>query len=101
VDQHRRFEWRCPYPGCKYLFLGYGPASIEAMRDLHLGNHKRDQFLIEKGIKPSMPLASTEVPTIEEPLPTKTPEEYEKLEITVADKAFLKTRGISIKEWEK
>lgn len=109
----RNFEWACPYPNCKYYFKGFGQSSLDAMRELHLGNHKRDQFLQEKGITPSSPLAREQRPTVEPagtfgsrvlglPLPPKekTPEEYEKLELTLADKSFLKSRGISIKEWE-
>jgi hypothetical protein len=72
---------------------------MEAMRDLHLGNHKRDQFLAEKGIKPSFPLARTESPTIEEPPPKKSPEEYEVLLLDhINDENFLKVRGIKITE---
>lgn len=107
----RKFEWNCPYPNCKYYFKGFGQSSLDAMRELHLGNHKRDQFMQEKGITPSSPMAREENPTVEDladwakrigkTIVEKSPEEYEKLDLTVTDKAFLKTRGISIDEWEE
>lgn len=76
------------------------------MRDLHLGNHKRDQFIAERGIRATYTLAKEEKPVIEEPpphyvRPPETPEEFEILHLDhKSDEGFLKTRGVKVTEAE-
>lgn len=87
-------EWICPFPKCSYHLRAATPHSREIWRDLHLGNHKREQFLAERGIANNAPPANTESPRLE--VPKKTPADYEKLELSVFDKGFFKTRGVKI-----
>lgn len=34
-----KYEWICPFEGCKYVALAYGQASRDMMKEMHLNSH--------------------------------------------------------------
>lgn len=34
-----KYEWICPFEGCKYVALAYGEASRDMMKEMHLNSH--------------------------------------------------------------
>jgi hypothetical protein len=100
-------NWKCPVAGCKYEFKAYGEESFRTLKELHLDAHAKEEkkaaaqasinFLKNKAefearlfneAKSSETLATVHIPK----------KDYNKLELTVADKAFLKTRGIKVED---
>lgn len=75
----KTYEWTCPE--CKKLLKLYGEASLKTMKELHIGNHERAKELWDLEQKNKS---------------LTTPKDYNTLDLTVADKAFLKTRGVKV-----
>jgi hypothetical protein len=71
----KKFEWKCPHPGCIYSISAYSDSGLKTMRGFHEDVHKRERDFV---------LGTMPAP----------PKDINKLDLTVADKAFLKTRGI-------
>lgn len=78
-DSLKKYNWKCPYPGCIYEAIMYGEASLKVAKSLHLEGHEKNDQLARAEFKKLVP----------EPK-----KDYNVLELTGADKAFLKTRGI-------
>ncbi len=76
MEPLRRFEWKCPVAACKYVVSAYSESGCLTLQGLHLDQHKRERAFA----------LGTE--------PPKPPKDLNVLELTVADKAFLKTRYI-------
>jgi hypothetical protein len=80
-DSLKKYGWKCPYPNCVYEAIMYGEASLRVAKELHLAAHENNEQKARVEFQKLMPS------------PKKN---YDELELTVADKAFLKTRGIKI-----
>ena len=78
-DGLKKYGWKCPYPDCVYEAIMYGEASLKVAKELHLQAHEKNDQLAKDEFKKTLP-------------PVK--KNYDVLELTVADKAFLKVRGI-------
>jgi len=85
-DNLKKYGWKCPYPGCIYEAIMYGEASLKVAKELHLTAHDKNDQISREEFK----IAQAEFQKFMLP-PVK---DYNVLELTVADKAFLKTRGI-------
>lgn len=80
MDALKRFEWKCPNTACLYSITAYSESGLRTMRGFHEDVHRRErEFAL--GNMPSVP---------------SKPKDINQLELTVADKAFLKTRGIKV-----
>lgn len=99
------FRWKCTHPGCKYEVTAYGTESFRVLKELHLEHHIREGIKaiqnfeknkkeFEDSLKPEMPPVVE--PTAVVPFVPPPPKDYDKLELTVADKTFLKTRGVKV-----
>ena len=76
MEHLKRYEWKCPVAACKYVVSAYSESGCLTLQGLHLDQHKRERAFA-LGAEPQKP-----------------PKDLNVLELTVADKAFLKTRGI-------
>lgn len=77
-DSLKKYNWKCPHPGCIYEAIMYGESSLKVAKELHLANHENNDRLALAEFRKLVPIER----------------DYNKLELTTADKAFLKTRGI-------
>ena len=78
-DPLKKYGWKCPYPGCVYEAIMYGESSLKIAKELHLAAHDKNDQTARVEFQKLMP-------------PPK--RDYNVLELTAEDKAFLKTRGI-------
>jgi hypothetical protein len=80
-DSLKKYGWKCPYPSCVYEAIMYGEASLRVAKELHLAAHENNEQKAREEFRKLVP-------------PPK--KDYDVLELTVADKAFLKTRRILV-----
>jgi hypothetical protein len=71
--------WECTFPGCKRVISAYSQAGIDSVKNPHLKQHETDIKSIQEKID-------------------STPRNYDKLELSREDKAFLITRHIKVEE---
>ena len=76
-----KFSWKCPREGCRGETVSWTENGLKAFRDLHTKDHERKD--------------KENMIAFQESILTGPPRDYNKWELTVADKAFLRTRGIS------
>lgn len=86
-DQHM---WACPRKSCDYTVRAATEHSLEIWRELHISKHRLEDARFESEAR------KTSLASVLRPVDMKTPEQYEVLELTLADKAFLMTRGIKV-----
>jgi hypothetical protein len=76
-----KYNWKCPREGCRKEISAWTENGLRALREPHVAEHaskdRENLILFQKTI-------------LDGP-----PRDYNKWELTVADKAFLRTRGIS------
>ena len=82
-DNLKKYGWKCPYPNCIYEAIMYGESSLKIAKELHLAAHEKSEQLARAEFQKLLP-------------PVK--KNYDVLELTVADKSFLRTRGIKVEE---
>lgn len=91
----RNWGWSCPH--CDYYGHYYSESGRSAFAEQHLRGHGAKLPENAPVKTPGQLMQEWSEKVLGIPLP---PKDYNKLELTVADKSFLKTRGVSIKEWE-
>ena len=76
-----KFHWKCPREGCKKDISAWTENGLKSLKEPHIKEHEskdRENMALFQKIISAGP-----------------PRDYNKWELTVADKAFLRTRGIS------
>lgn len=76
MEPLKKFEWRCPHLACTEVITAYTDSGLHTLKCFHEDSHRRAR---EYALGPEAP---------------PEPKDLNKLILTVADKAFLKTRGI-------
>lgn len=77
-DPLKKYSWKCPHFGCIYEAIMYGEASLKVAKELHLASHKDSERVAQMEFRKLVPIVK----------------DINVLELTQADKAFLKTRGV-------
>jgi hypothetical protein len=77
-DSLKKHNWKCPHPGCIYEAIMYGESSLKVAKELHLANHENNDRIALAEFRKLVPVVK----------------DYDKLELTATDRAFLRTRGI-------
>jgi hypothetical protein len=76
-----KHNWKCPREGCRKEITAWTEGGLRALKEPHVKEHesqdRENMILFQRAI-------------LEGP-----PRDYNKWELTVADKAFLRTRGVS------
>jgi hypothetical protein len=78
-DSLKKYNWKCPHPNCIYEAIMYGETSLKVAKELHLTSHENNDKIARLEFRKLVP-------------PPK--RDYDVLELTAADKEFLKTRWI-------
>lgn len=82
-DNGPRFTWDCDHPGCRKYIACYTQHGLNILREEHISTHRREQK------------SDTESKQILDRIRDKN---INKLDLTLTDIGFLKTRGIKIDE---
>ena len=77
-DSLKKYNWKCPHPNCIYEAIMYGETSLKVAKELHLASHENNDRIARSEFRKLVPIVK----------------DYNTLDLTVEDKAFLKTRGI-------
>ncbi len=78
-DNLKKYSWKCPRAGCIYEAIMYGESSLNVAKELHTANHEKNDQQVRADFQKLLPAAE---------------KDYNRLELTAADRVFLKTRGI-------
>ena len=79
-DSLKKYNWKCPHPNCIYEAIMYGETSLKVAKELHLTSHENNDRIARLEFRKLVPIVK----------------DYNTLDLTVEDKAFLKTRGVKV-----